>query len=223
MKEFNLDAALNGEPVLLRNGRKAYVRYKIPDCYVGNNGEEIEFPLHGYVIKAYNIMEIPNMFWAIDGRVYKDDEDAFDIVGMWEESELTSTQVLEKACQEHLPITNSELDGVFTIIGKTKLGDYILAHPGETMRCHIASEDSEGWELYVEPKQPEPDTITVTLPKPFKPKPNEKFWFIDKVGANLQVTHKIKSNQALTGDGNYFRAESDAQAWLDAMKNALDN
>ena len=65
------------------------------------------------------------------------------------------------------------------------------------------------------------DTITVTLPKPFKPKPNEKFWFIDKAGAVLQVSHKIKSNHALTGDGNYFRTKSDAQAWLDAMKNAL--
>lgn len=25
MKEFNLDAALNGEPVMLRNGEKAYI------------------------------------------------------------------------------------------------------------------------------------------------------------------------------------------------------
>ena len=37
------------------------------------------------------------------------------------------------------------------------------------------------------------------------------------------MSHKIKSNHALTGDGNYFRTKSDAQAWLDAMKNALDD
>ena len=34
MKEFDLEAALNGEPVMLRNGCKAIVYYKIPDEYV---------------------------------------------------------------------------------------------------------------------------------------------------------------------------------------------
>ena len=36
MKEFNLDAALNGEPVMLRNGKKAYIGYKTPDYYVSD-------------------------------------------------------------------------------------------------------------------------------------------------------------------------------------------
>ena len=31
MKEFDLDKALNGEPVVLRNGCKAIVYYKVPD------------------------------------------------------------------------------------------------------------------------------------------------------------------------------------------------
>lgn len=229
MKAFNLDAALNGEPVLLRNGSMARVCYKTPDCYVGNDGEEIEFPLHGYVIKAYNIIETPNMFWTIDGRVYKDDEDALDIVGMWEEPELTSAQVLEKAYQECLHIINSELEGVFTIIGKTKLGDYILAYPGETMRHHIVSEGSEGWELYVEPKQPEPDTITVTLPKPFKPKHDESYYTIVADGkySELRIekttnNHLSSVDERIISAGNAFRTEEHAQAWLDAMKGTLE-
>ena len=86
MKEFNLGAALNGEPVMLRNRKKAYIGYKTPDYYVSDNGKEIEFPLHGYIIKAYNIIEIPYMFWNINGRAYKDGIDnESDIVGMWEE------------------------------------------------------------------------------------------------------------------------------------------
>ena len=90
MKEFNLDAALNGEPVMLRNGKKAYIGYKTPDYYVSDNGKEIKFPLHGYIIKAYNIIEIPYMFWNINGRAYKDGIDnASDIVGMWEEPKIS--------------------------------------------------------------------------------------------------------------------------------------
>lgn len=86
MKEFDLKAALNGEPVMLACGKKAYIGYKTPDCYVCDNGEKIEFPLHGYIIKADNIIEVPNMFWTINGRAYKDNIDnASDIVGMWEE------------------------------------------------------------------------------------------------------------------------------------------
>ena len=90
MKEFDLKAALNGEPVMLRNGKKAYIGYKTPDNYVSGNGKEIKFPLHGYIIKAYNIIEVPNMFWNINGRAYKDGIDnATDIVGMFEEPKIS--------------------------------------------------------------------------------------------------------------------------------------
>lgn len=90
MKEFNLDAALNGEPVMLRNGKKAYIGYKTPDYYVSDNGREIKFPLHGYIIKAYNIIEVPYMFWNINGRAYKDGIDnASDIIAMWEEPKIS--------------------------------------------------------------------------------------------------------------------------------------
>lgn len=228
MKEFNLDAALNGEPVLLRNGSMARVCYKTPDCYVGNDGEEIQFPLHGYVIKAYNIIEIHNMFWTIDGRVYKDDEDAFDIVGMWEEPELTSEQVLEKAYRENLKVTfpKALLTNGYEVIAKTKHNSYIIRNGSYIVdSCNL---DDVTFSIYEEKNGNEPEnldidnTITVTLPKPFKPKPNDEFWFIDKVGGHLQLTQNIKSSHALTGDGNYFRTESDAQAWLDAMKNALE-
>lgn len=219
MKEFNLDAALNGEPVLLRNGSMARVCYKTPDCYVGNDGEEIQFPLHGFVIKAYNIIEIHNMFWTIDGRVYKyeDDEDAFDIVGMWEEPKLTSEQVLEKAYQENLPL--DAIGKKAFVIAKTKDGDYVMQCGEDNL--YFASHEIE-WEFYKDPV-PKSDTITVTLPKPFKPKEEEVYYSIggyhngsiEKMRANCMTDISILS-------GNCFRTESDAQAWLDAMKNALE-
>ena len=90
MKEFDLKAALNGEPVMLRNGKKAYIGYKMPDCYVYDNGREIKFPLCGYIVKASNIIEVPYMFWNINGRAYKDGIDnASDIIAMWEEPKIS--------------------------------------------------------------------------------------------------------------------------------------
>ena len=64
--------------------------------------------------------------------------------------------------------------------------------------------------------------ITVTLPKPFKLKEGEVYYSIGgyhngtivKMQANCMTDISILS-------GNCFRTESDAQAWLDAMKNTL--
>lgn len=155
MKEFNLDAALNGEPVMLRNGKKAYIGHKTPDNYVSDNGKEIKFPLHGYIIKAYNIIEVPYMFWNINGRAYKDGVDnASDIVGMWEEPK-------------------------------------------------ISVED---------------------LPKPFKPKNDEPYFYINGGTIEYEGEFWISSSFDIKASerGNCFRTEEDAKKWLDFMKSMME-
>lgn len=209
MKKFDLKAALNGALVQLRNGQKAYV--------VGLSKVGAEDG-NSYIIGEYE-RNLCN--WSKDGKYWLNRESEWDIVGMWEEPKLTSEQVLEKAYQEDLKVS---LDGqdVYIIIGKAKDGSYLLG--SEQSDSYVAwSSDFGHPEIYQESAVQKSDTITVTLPKPFKPKPNEKFWFIDKVGADLQVSCKIKSNHALTSDGNYFASKADAKAWLDAMKNALED
>lgn len=146
MKEFNLDAALNGEPVMLRNGKKAYIGHKIPDYYVYDNGGEINFQLHGYIIKAYNIIEVPYMFWNINGRAYKDGIDnASDIVGMWEEPKI-SVEDLPK------PFYPEESDCYFYISdgkvdynlchSKYSESSMQIAHNGQSFRTR---EDAQKW------------------------------------------------------------------------------
>lgn len=211
MKEFNLDSALNGEPVMLRNGDKAFIFKNVLDtpilCF------KPDYPLIG-MIHNHPVTQT----WSLDGRISSCNDCApGDIVGMWGEPELTSEQVLEKAYQENLPL--DAIGKKAFVIAKTKDGDYVMQCGEDNL--YFASHETV-WEFYKDP-EPKSNTITVTLPKPFKPKPNEKFWFIDKVGANLQVSCKIKSNHALTGDGNYFASKADAQAWLGAMRNALDD
>lgn len=155
MKEFNLDAALNGEPVMLRNGKKAYIGHKIPDYYVSDKGREINFPLHGYIIKAYNIIEVPYMFWNINGRAYKDGIDnVSDIVGMWEEPK-------------------------------------------------ISVED---------------------LPKPFRPKYGEPFYYIacGNIYCDYEYSESSPSYRFFSQNGQCFRTEEDAKKWLDFMKSMME-
>lgn len=91
MKEFDLKAALNGEPVMLRNGDKAYI-FKdlrtIPELK-----EKIRCPLVGI-----NINRCIVYAWSLDGQVPLSSNTAHnDIVGMFEEpKKQISTEDLPK-------------------------------------------------------------------------------------------------------------------------------
>lgn len=219
MKPFDLQEALNGAPVLLRNGCKAFVVQDIRktfDQYELHSPETI-YPLLIICDWAY---------WraTADGKEYRDFcINTKDIIGMWEDIKLTSEQVLEKAYQEGLKVS---LDGqdVYIIIGKAKDGSYLLG--SEKSDSYVAwSEDFGRPEIYLDALAPKSNTITVTLPKPFNPKVGNAFYFISDSGEVL-VAHfdpGYISHVMAKDTGRCFRTESDAQAWLDAMKSALDD
>ena len=213
MKPFDLQKALNGAPVKLRNGDKAFIFKNIQNTPIVDF--DVDYPLIG-MLHNHTTVHV----WSLSGKIYLGNDCApGDIMGMWEEPKLTSEQVLEKAFNEDLFVAQSTNVNIkLKVIAKSKDGVFVL----EADNGFVSKSCDGEYVLYKDPV-PKSDTITVTLPKPFKPKPNDKFWFIDKVGGHLQVSHKIKSSHALTGDGNYFRTKSDAQAWLDAMKNALED
>lgn len=79
MKEFNLEAALNGEPVMLRNGEKAYIFKNIQDTHILDF--KVDYPLIGMM---HN--HAPVQTWSLDGRIsLVSDYSNGDIIGMWEE------------------------------------------------------------------------------------------------------------------------------------------
>ena len=201
MKPFDLQEALNGAPINVE-GEKCYVLRDVTDL--------LDSPKETRYLVVFPSNHTDAELWT---------EDYFEDSSMWEEPELTSEQVLEKAFNEGLFVAQSANSQIkLKVIAKAKDGVFVLEADNGFM-----SKSVDGEYVLYKDLTPKSDTITVTLPKPFKPKPGEKFWFIDKVGADLQVSHKIKSNHALTGDGNYFRTESDAQAWLAALANVLDD
>ena len=84
MKEFNLDAALNGEPVKLRNGRKAVVQLDLTE--VGAN-LLTEYPLRGYVLEEKGV---DPTYWTKEGKFFFDKGDHInDIIAMWEEPKIS--------------------------------------------------------------------------------------------------------------------------------------
>lgn len=195
MKPFDLKEALAGKPCVSENGKIIYIFKDVREF-----GLDDDTPLVGIIIFNKNNYMLTH--WDGNGKNYS----AYDyqIVGMYEEPELTSEQVLEKAYKEGLLVESENYVGVFEVFAKTDLGNYVIGFKGSNSFYQIVTPSENGWRLR-KMEALKSDTITVTLPKPFKPKPNDKFWFIDKVGGHLQVSHKIKSNHALTGDGNYFR------------------
>ena len=210
MKPFDLQEALNGAPVQLRNGQKAYVVGLSKLCAEDGNS---------YIVGEYG-RNLCN--WSKDGKYWLNRESEWDIVGMYEEPELTSEQVLEKAYQENLP-----LDAVGKkafVIAKTKDGEYVMQCGEDNL--YFASHKTE-WEFYKDP-EPKSNTITVTLPKPFKAQKGDNFWFItedldDNQQLKIDVILDSNGDSKNYKDGNCFRTREDAQAWLDAMKNALDD
>ena len=87
MKEFNLEEALQGKPVKLRNGWKAIVYYRIPDEFVNSEGSNVAYPLKGITFQADGAVLNSINSWKDDG-CFSAGKCDFDIVGMWEEPKM---------------------------------------------------------------------------------------------------------------------------------------
>ena len=211
MKEFNLEAALNGEPVKLACGRKAYILYdlsKYPELLKHANRR----PLNGLVMSDCEENDCYPANWLLDGKNLFDQD---DIVGMFEEPKLTSEQVLEKAYQENLPL--DAIGKKAFVIAKTKDGDYVMQCGEDNL--YLASHKIE-WEFYKDPA-PKSDTITVNLSKPFKPDIGDEFFYLS-VGTVQYCSFYSDINADLMRGGQCFREREDAQKWLDFMKSMME-
>ena len=95
MKPFDLEKALAGEPVQLRNGRKAYVLRDLRDLFDSSCGSK------RCLIGVYAEEGNPSVFgwaarWKLSGKHYESiQESEFDIVWMWEEPKLTKHEILD--------------------------------------------------------------------------------------------------------------------------------
>lgn len=152
MKKFNLDAALNGEPVMLRNGKKAIIYYCTPAEFKFDENIPDSFPLKGMVFDLNGYLDDPSVSWRCNGS-FRCSEDDWDIIGMWEEPK-------------------------------------------------ISIED---------------------LPKPFKPKSGDKYYYINEYGISIVRCYDEDDDGdvGLAENAQCYRTREDAQKWLDFMKGMM--
>ena len=137
MKEFNLDAALNGEPVMLRDGSKAFIFKNIKNTNVLDF--KTDYPLIGMI---HNHAAVQT--WSLDGRISLSNDCANgDIVGMWEESKISIEDLPKpfkpKHCEEYVYIVGNK---VFRRISINDDFDTSLAESGQ---CYRTEEDAQKW------------------------------------------------------------------------------
>lgn len=146
MKEFNLEAALAGEPVILRQGSKAYVVGKIPSNLTYEDNELIDYPLIGVVLDETGYLTDDKALWTINGKASEDGVlyDA-DIIGMWEEPKI-SIEDLPK------PFKPEKSDSYFYISdGKVAYNPYYSKYSESSVRiarngqCFRTKEDAQKW------------------------------------------------------------------------------
>lgn len=102
IKPFNLEEALEGNPVRLRNGQKAIIFYNVPEKYKFPDNEKVEYPLIGFIFNEDGTLRTLHESWESTGKYnidYKTHK--FDIIGMWEDDIST---IIQKAFKEHLPV-----------------------------------------------------------------------------------------------------------------------
>lgn len=142
MKEFNLDAALNGEPVILRNGKKAVVKYNLLNEVEKLEVRDAEHPLIGY---RFDGIYINTTSWSLTGKSVHLATMEYDIIGMWEEPKV-SIEDLPK------PFTPEETQHYYYINGgyiecedeywETNSFDRNTAKNGN---CFRTKEDAQKW------------------------------------------------------------------------------
>lgn len=142
MKEFNLDAALNGEPVMLRNGCKGVVYYKIPKEYVFSDGSNSAFPLKGLIFDEDGFIKDSSYFWTDNGFCNHESYHPNDIIGMWEEPKI-SVEDLPKPFKPRIGDEFFYLnDGVIRYFSSYVDSAVKLMRNGQ---CFRTKEDAQKW------------------------------------------------------------------------------
>ena len=225
MKQFNLEEALSGKPVLLRGGQTAVVLYRIPDKYTSDDGQPPAFPLQGLILDAEGFVDVFGACWR-DNGTYNHADSLYDIVGMWQEPAKSQDKILEEAWQNKSRVTKIDAGMTTTVevVGKTADGEYIVRNPVDGLLAEISEYGKWNWRPYEEPKGPmlNPRLVILHLPKPINPKEGDNYWYIDRSDGELLVSSTIYSSvfgldRHRHKQGNCFSSESDAKAWIDAL------
>lgn len=125
MKPFDLQAALDGELVQLRNGDHARIVYVHDDDAKDAYGHEIEHKLIGFVMNSKGEIHREAESWSLEGKVgTSTKDDPWDIVGMYDKP--TRLEILTEAWKRGLRVRSIDTGAIYDVIAETKDGDFVL-------------------------------------------------------------------------------------------------
>lgn len=127
VQKFNIEQALKGQPVLLRNGSCAIIVYNANKHDIINSNSDRREPLVGFLFdpKTNTIDFDYTYFWGLNGSFGSGDPGE-DIIGMYE---MQQQDILEYAFQNNQPLkAYQENFGYSSVkpVAKTRDGEYLF-------------------------------------------------------------------------------------------------
>ncbi|WP_127885808.1 hypothetical protein [Pasteurella multocida] len=150
MKGFDLQRALAGEPVRLRNGCKAFVLHRLSseEIYILDDNLYPPYELVGYRLADDGQFDGAHC-WTLNGQSYEetsgDVEECFEIVGMWNTYNTVRVELPQ-------PLDDVELNqrvyfitakGISSVVYKETANDLLML---EDARFFATREDAQAWE-----------------------------------------------------------------------------
>ena len=105
-EKFDIERALAGEPVILRNGLKAYIRHKEEEF-------KVSYSLSG-IVPCEFLVSGSWETWTVDGSLFADGADSdYDIIGMYPKEPLTMPDSFWNTLNPDITYIAMEEDGVW--------------------------------------------------------------------------------------------------------------
>ena len=142
MKEFDLKAALNGEPVMLKNGQKAVIKFNLLDDVENLAPSDSDYPLFGYRLNEGHVYTLS---WDLSGKSIHWVVSEYNIVGMWEEPKISVEDLPKPFYPEESDDYFYILDGKVTYNSNYYKNNLISRQRAINAQCFRTNQDAQKW------------------------------------------------------------------------------
>ncbi|EGP03031.1 hypothetical protein [Pasteurella multocida] len=143
LEKFDVNRALAGEPVRLRNGLKAFVTHKLNVDLISTSQEIEPYELVGFTVQNGKFNGV--ICWTLSGNFYQHVEGTeFDIVEMWNDNiiKVDLPRPLKTAERnQHVYFITAK--GISSVVYKETANDLLML---EDARFFATREDAKAWE-----------------------------------------------------------------------------
>lgn len=247
MKPFNLEEAINGKAFYLENGYRGVIKYCVDD-FITQFEQPPSYPYIGYVLDDKGFLFTAHTAWNENGK--SNEYPSFNATTMVDdttqqdkgqtmkpfnlEEALTGKPVkLRNGSKAYVladvrrlfktSISNHCLAGIVSTDNDTdRYSGKINWRPNGEYYDRLNESDYDIIGMWEEPKKP---TSIEDLPKAFKPKNGNKYYYINECGIQFVTCYNNDDNFDFSNAKNArcYRTKQDAKKWLDFMKSHMEN